>query len=105
VSYRQVTVTIAGDTSRILGDTSRAVQAVLNNSVVSVANTLNGEPSAITSSNIPLDFLKHDQRKLITGKLSLFTKNLEEAIGSYDVSSHRILDTVRLSNGYATGNG
>lgn len=49
------------------GDTSRAVQAVLNNSVVSVANTLNGEPSSISSSSLPIDFLKHDQRKLITG--------------------------------------
>lgn len=53
------------------GDTSRAVQAVLNQSVVSVANTLNGEPSAISSSSINIDFLKHDQRsKLITGTSS-----------------------------------
>lgn len=58
---------------RFLGDTSRAVQAVLNNSVVSVANTLNGEPSSISSSSIPIDFLKHDQRsKLLTGMIYLF---------------------------------
>lgn len=39
----------------------------MNNSVVSVAGTLNGEPSSITSSSLPIDFLKPDQRKLITG--------------------------------------
>lgn len=51
-------------------DPTRAVQAVLSNSV-SVSSTLNGgEPSsssAITSSSLPIDnFLKPD-RKLFTG--------------------------------------
>lgn len=51
-------------------DPSRAVQAVLSNSVA-VTSTLNGEPSsstAITSSSLPIDnFLKPDQRKLFAG--------------------------------------
>lgn len=53
-------------------DPSRAVQAVLSNSV-SISSTLNGEPSsstAMASSSLPIDnFLKPDQRKLFAGIL------------------------------------